>query len=146
MPRFLAPEPTMMTTCPGREQLSGYVQGLLPEGAFEEIAEHVEQCVACEATVLTLEGAPDTLVSALRQPAPADPVLAEKACQRAVEQIQALAGDSSVDARPTGSPVETPAPAASDERLDFLAPAKTPHELGRIGSYRVLKKLGAGGM
>jgi serine/threonine protein kinase/Leucine-rich repeat (LRR) protein len=136
----------MMTTCPGREQLSGYVLGLLPEGAFEEIAEHVEHCAVCEATVLTLEGTPDTVVSVLRQPVPADPVLAERACQRAVEQIRALASDSLVDAPPTGIPLETPTPSGSDERLDFLAPAKSSDELGRLGSYRVLKQLGAGGM
>jgi serine/threonine protein kinase/Leucine-rich repeat (LRR) protein len=136
----------MMTTCPNREQLSGYILGLLPEGAVEEIAEHVDQCSACEAAVLTLERTPDTVVSALRQPAPADPVLAEQACRRAIEQIQALAGDSVVDAPPTKSAVETPMPPASEESLEFLAPAKSSDELGRLGSYRVLKKLGAGGM
>src|SRR6516225_7327559 len=98
MPRNLAWGPTMMTTCPGQDLLSGYVWGLLSEGEFEEIAEHVEQCVSCESAVLTLEGAPDTVISALRKPAPADPVMAEGACQRAVEKIQALA-DSVVEAR-----------------------------------------------
>jgi serine/threonine protein kinase/Leucine-rich repeat (LRR) protein len=114
----------------------------LSEGEFEEIAEHVEQCVSCESAVLTLEGAPDTVISALRKPAPADPVMAEGACQRAVEKIQALA-DSVVEARGV---LETPVPPDSDVSLDFLAPAKTPDELGRLGSYRILKKLGAGGM
>jgi serine/threonine protein kinase/Leucine-rich repeat (LRR) protein len=133
----------MMTTCPGREQLSGYVLGLLPEGAFEEIAEHVEQCPSCEATVLTLEGAPDTVISALRGPVPADPVFAERACQRAVEQIQALVVDSVVEARGV---LETPMPPDSDVRLAFLTPAKSADEMGRLGSYRVLRKLGAGGM
>jgi serine/threonine protein kinase len=136
----------MMTTCPGREQLSGYVLGLLPEGAFEEIADHVERCATCEAAVLTLEGTPDTVVSVLRQPVPADPVLAERACQRAVERIQALTGDSVVACPPTKSVLETPMPPAADECWDFLAPAKTSSELGRLGSYRVPKKLGAGGM
>jgi serine/threonine protein kinase len=136
----------MMTTCPGQELLSGYVWGLLPEGEFEEIAEHVEKCGSCEAAVLTLEGAPDTVISALRRPVPADPVLAEEACQQAVEQIQALAGDPVVEAPQTSSPLDTATPPASDERLDFLAPAKASDELGRLGSYRVLKQLGAGGM
>jgi serine/threonine protein kinase len=33
-----------------------------------------------------------------------------------------------------------------DEPLDFLAPPQEPGELGRLGPYRVLKLLGAGGM
>jgi hypothetical protein len=136
----------MMTACPGREQLSGYVLGLLPEGAIEQIAEHVEHCHECEAAVQTLEGTPDTVLSALRQPAPADPVLAESACLRAVEQIRALANDSDSAAPPTSSALDTARPPASDDRLDFLAPANAPDELGRLGSYRILKKLGSGGM
>ena len=32
------------------------------------------------------------------------------------------------------------------ELLDFLAPAQAPDELGRLGPYRILKILGAGGM
>jgi WD40 repeat protein len=35
---------------------------------------------------------------------------------------------------------------ASKELYDFLAPAQAPDELGRLGPYRVLKVLGAGGM
>jgi len=33
-----------------------------------------------------------------------------------------------------------------DASLSFLAPAQGPDELGRLGPYRILKKLGAGGM
>jgi formylglycine-generating enzyme required for sulfatase activity/tRNA A-37 threonylcarbamoyl transferase component Bud32 len=36
--------------------------------------------------------------------------------------------------------------ATAGERLDFLAPPQDPGELGRLGAYRVLKVLGAGGM
>lgn len=34
----------------------------------------------------------------------------------------------------------------SPELYDFLAPAEQPDEIGRLGSYRILKVLGAGGM
>jgi formylglycine-generating enzyme required for sulfatase activity/tRNA A-37 threonylcarbamoyl transferase component Bud32 len=39
-------------------------------------------------------------------------------------------------------PVEGPSP----ELWDFLAPAERPDEIGRLGGYRVLRVLGAGGM
>jgi serine/threonine protein kinase/Leucine-rich repeat (LRR) protein len=136
----------MMTACPDREQLSGFVLGLLPERAFEDIADHVERCPSCEAAVQTLEGTPDTVVSVLRQPVPADPVLAESGCMRAVEQIQALVHDSVLKAGATSSAVDTPMPRARDKPLDFLAPGGAPDELGRVGPYRILRQLGAGGM
>jgi hypothetical protein len=41
----------------------------------------------------------------------------------------------------TGSPGKGPA----SELYDFLAPPQNPDELGRLGPYRVLKVLGAGG-
>src|SRR5207302_2515059 len=38
-------------------------------------------------------------------------------------------------------------PGAGHENLtDFLAPPQAPDEIGRLGDYRVLKVLGAGGM
>src|SRR5262249_30643105 len=35
---------------------------------------------------------------------------------------------------------------ASGESIEFLGPPQEPGELGRLGAYRVLKVLGAGGM
>jgi hypothetical protein len=45
----------------------------------------------------------------------------------------------------TDTQAEAPRPPAA-ELYSFLAPAKKPDELGRLGPYRVLKVLGAGGM
>jgi hypothetical protein len=39
-----------------------------------------------------------------------------------------------------------PARSANREQYDFLTPARVPDELGRLGPYRVLQVLGAGGM
>jgi serine/threonine protein kinase/Leucine-rich repeat (LRR) protein len=135
----------MMTTCPGQEQLSGYVLGLVSETLFEDIAEHVERCPSCEARVQTLEATSDTIVSALRRPVPADPVLAEDRCREAVERIQQL-GSFAAESRPGITTVDSQAPPLSGSRFDFLLPAQGPDEIGRLAHYRVLKVLGEGGM
>jgi serine/threonine protein kinase/Leucine-rich repeat (LRR) protein/DNA-directed RNA polymerase subunit RPC12/RpoP len=57
-------------------------------------------------------------------------------------------GDVAAGSCPVGD-TYSPHPAGVDsdkEHYDFLAPSKEPGELGRLGSYRVLKVLGVGGM
>jgi formylglycine-generating enzyme required for sulfatase activity/tRNA A-37 threonylcarbamoyl transferase component Bud32 len=46
----------------------------------------------------------------------------------------------------TPHPEDARAAEVEDAPLDFLAPAEKPGELGRLGPYRVVKVLGAGGM
>ena len=50
--------------------------------------------------------------------------------------------------RVTDSSADQPRPAGATnkEQYDFLAPPQAPDELGRLGPYRVLQVLGAGGM
>lgn len=50
--------------------------------------------------------------------------------------------DTSSEADPTNGPKRGPA----DELTAFLAPPQDPSEIGRLGPYRILKVLGAGGM
>lgn len=59
----MAPE-----THPSPDELAGYVHGTLPEDRVDSVAEHVETCVACEATVETLERQGDSLLEELRRP------------------------------------------------------------------------------
>jgi len=87
-------------------------------------------------------------------------------CQQ-VMQVPAAAVDNSSEKTLAPSQAPTPSPPTSGsailgqplsgdgnvsaenkdrELLEFLAPAQAPDELGRLGPYRVLKILGAGGM
>ncbi len=47
---------------------------------------------------------------------------------------------------PEGATLSPPAAGVNPEHYDFLGPAERPDELGRLGSYRIFKVLGAGGM
>jgi Protein kinase domain/WD domain, G-beta repeat len=111
-------------TCPSPEQLSAFNIGKLPLEDLESLAQHLEGCSSCQATLQGLGDNPDTLVSDLRQPAAAG-FPAEEACRRAVARVQALGSDPGVtsdDAAPAGS----------------LS--------GQFGRYVLLAKAGEGGM
>jgi len=56
--------------------------------------------------------------------------LREEACNAALAEQSTESGLSSLNIMP----------------CSFLSPAETPDELGRLGPYRVLKVLGAGGV
>jgi serine/threonine protein kinase len=114
------------SACPDREQLAGYVRGTLPEESFEAVAEHVESCPNCEATVLDLESHPDRVIEQLRTAPPADPFLEEPGCREVMARTKQL-GQAAGLAAAAGSREERPA-------------------LGMIRVYRLLEKLGDGGM
>jgi serine/threonine protein kinase len=113
--------------CPTREELSSYIQGGLPEDLTEAVAEHVETCVICDATLDTLERQGDPLFRGLRSPVPPPSELDSPEFQRAMQAAEAagLGGGASAtppDAKPSLS------------------------ELGRLGEYELLAKLDKGGM
>ena len=117
--------------------------GLLPDGASEQVKEHLHECESCIATLAEL-GAGDTLIAAMR----AQPIVAlELAGYR--EQVEAVVGRwiapgrVELDVVPAGSSADE---RTSEEAIDFLAPAQAADELGRLGNYRVLRMLGSGGM
>jgi hypothetical protein len=60
----------------------------------------------------------------------------------AEQETQAFQEAGGPQSPTVGQPTEGPDP----ELFDFLAPPQGPGELGRLGSYRVLKLLGSGGM
>jgi serine/threonine protein kinase len=61
------------TGCPDEAELSGFVLGDLPSGAFERVANHVERCSACELALQSLDQLGDSLLLQLRAPGGADP-------------------------------------------------------------------------
>jgi hypothetical protein len=111
----------------------------------DELAGRHARCPHCKAPLCVPGDAPaggppsarDTLPPAEAGPTP------PPADEWATLPPKPLRGGSR-SAAPLPLPPENPAPAP--ELTDFLAPAQGPGELGRLGHYRVLRVLGAGGM
>ena len=63
------------------------------------------------------------------------------------ESLSDVEGQTALGADRKGQQTQAlPAEGPSPQSYDFLAPAEKPDEIGRLGPYRVLKVLGAGGM
>jgi len=123
------------------------VAGRRPSEEIERLAGHLEECHRCAATVDSLL-ADDTLVRnlAVRSaglPAEEAPLVANL-IRRLSELALLPAAVAETLAEATTSKV--PRPEVAQEHYDFLSPAEGPGELGRLGGYRVLWVLGAGGM
>jgi WD40 repeat protein/tRNA A-37 threonylcarbamoyl transferase component Bud32 len=106
--------------CPSLETLQGLLTGGLPEAAKEEVERHVQDCPRCASGLQALQ--------------PSDPSVATFLHNASGRGLNA-ALPAWPDKRPAVA--ELPVP---------LAPAQAPDELGRLGGYRILKVLGAGGM
>ena len=138
--------------CPERFELQQAVLGLLNARESEHVESHLTVCVACAETAAQCR-ATDAFLDALRaQPrVSADLDRNRPLLESLIERLLEM---------PRISPEPTSRVAAADDdtfsgatacreeeaHFDFLAPPLGPDELGRLGSYRILKLLGAGGM
>ena len=114
--------------CPSREQLYGYAIGDLPEDTASDVSAHVEQCPPCEETLVDLEQQSDTLVSALGHRVEKDSFLDEAGLGHALAMIKQIGREPSVAGDGGGSQTTTDV------------------ELGSLREYKLLAKIGEGGM
>ena len=115
---------SLMLACPSRDELVQFAAGRLPHESREQIGSHLEECPTCRDSLETLNLQADTLVASLR--AAAEPVT-----QNADSLDRIVAAIAAIGANPT--------PATS-------AHGQTPADVGAIRDYRLLEKLGEGGM
>lgn len=133
--------------CPNREILAHFGVGQLPPADIERLAAHVENCPHCVAHMYTLIDT-DPLLYALRQPPIEQPEPASVLLERLCELRPPSLATTSITAPVGGllAQLTLLAPESTQELVDFLAPPQNADELGWLGTYRVLRLLGAGGM
>ena len=121
MPDPILPNPQ----CSSARELEDFVHGRLQPPVLDAVAEHVEQCGDCQATVVMLGEKSDTFVEQLRSPAVPDALETESACHAAVERLASRLADS---------------------RRGPLTTYPSVDGIEHIGPYRIQGKLGVGGM
>jgi hypothetical protein len=132
-----------VSACPTSDRLQQFALGLLPEPDSVAVENHLTGCEHCAHTVQSLPG-DDTFVSALRSRASAVGLPAGAVVEGLMERLRGLRA-AERGAEDTGAPDPlTPVPLGTHSAL--LGPALEPGEVGRLGGYRVLRMLDAGGM
>jgi WD40 repeat protein/tRNA A-37 threonylcarbamoyl transferase component Bud32 len=136
----------LASACPDPALLEQFLLGRVTGAEADRLEGHLVACPGCAAALRTLR-AEDDLVAAMRDcedtPAAPQAGLVEallpvlKRLRRPDETTTLAPGTLA------GAPPDRTAPGSE---AAFLAPAQGPDEVGRLGSYRVLKRLGAGGM
>ncbi len=114
--------------CPCRAELSAFSMGKLPVDELERVAAHVAVCLSCENTLSSLDEETDILLEEIQmagQPAPFD----DAECDRVVALVEAIGLDS-----------------FSRQGENEQQSAGTDANLGMLRDYRLLEKLGEGGM
>jgi WD40 repeat protein len=117
--------------CPTLAEYQDLANGTLHEADREVLLHHLESCDDCARAVHDLSARSD--LSELIRHTPDDAADIGATLTRLMKRLGRLRpGDDAL----TSGPI----------RHDFLRPAEAPDELGRLGTYRVLRVLGSGGM
>jgi serine/threonine protein kinase/WD40 repeat protein len=130
--------------CPLLSDYQHLVRGELPSAEVERITGHLEGCDRCAAAVRPLLN-DDTALDALRQAHGDTPTPKSDLPAGLFQRLCALKPSTS-HTDTSGGTASWAGPSADKEEYAFLAPAEKPDEIGRLGSYRVLRVLGTGGM
>ena len=113
--------------CPTREQLADYLLGTLDEPVADWVMGHLEKCATCDEKIDKMEDVSDPIIDGLREPAADDDSWGEPAYQRLISAL----GQLNIAALDVGVATVAAAPPRVIEQLD---------------EYRLLEKLGEGGM
>ncbi len=138
----------MSAECPNRSTLFDYLVGKLPEDASDSLASHVEACPDCQAELATLSDVEDTLIGQLRGAAAPEPYLDESECGRAIAKAKRVAAGNGVGKGDSPHLPERPFGCfAQMGTVPFSDPETSQTSLpAQLGEYRLIERLGSGGM
>jgi serine/threonine protein kinase len=142
-----------VVTCPDLATLQRFLLGQSSGAEADTLEQHLEHCEHCTSSLQALHGE-DSVIQALRSCGLSGTSFENDAVRRLTERLKGLASTSSDAATlaplsPGAADVTGSAEGRPDDKAhsyDFLAPAESPAELGRLGHYQVRKVQGAGGM
>ena len=118
--------------CPGRERLRAYVSGDLPEAEIEQVSVCTTDCQQCQDTLVALESSTDDLLRRWR-----DAVQEAEGTRGGDEGLEPLV------ARAAAIRLEGGSAATLARETQGVKSQRVPD---RIGQYRILERIGAGGM
>jgi serine/threonine protein kinase/WD40 repeat protein len=139
-----------VTGCPDNRQLQRFRDGLVSDEEAAILEGHLEACSICVGVLRSVSPA-DPVAAALVGCAAASrfPSEAELAAERLLRRL-AMDRHSSTSLPETAAPnnalCSTELPTGAAGTGPYLDAPKLPGEIGRIGPYRVLAKIGEGGM
>ncbi len=116
----------MQIKCPTKNELAAFADGSLDDSGSAVVAQHIDSCANCGAALETLDVAEGTIVSLLRSPAIEDEFASEDSCRSVLKQVRQL--DELL---------------TLDEHVGLEEVQRVPE---RLGQYRLVTKLGQGGM
>src|SRR5665213_2838566 len=142
---------SIISACPGVQEVARYLLHRLAPEETAQLTEHLTSCPKCFAAVQSLRGRSGFAASRPASAAPAS------FCDSPTRIGGALAPvEKAVEARSETMPqqedkpasVMRPAPAHGlpPKEYAYLGPPQGADEIGRLGTYRILRALGAGGM
>lgn len=131
-----------ITICPAPDRLSDFLAGRLSGEAAAEIEQHVEHCTACQSQMPSVDGSDDLeLVKTLRVTGGEIPTLKANdraALERVLQLDPSLSGNASAEGNASAQ--------SSTPSSDTSSAHEPAEDLGVLGVYKLLSKLGEGGM
>lgn len=122
---------------------------MLPPDEKERLIESLAECEEAafppgemaDSTTLGIQAQLETLQERLREAPPAEPFREESACDRVLDAVKAIGRDPSFTTRQQLEGLQ-----AAQNAPSSTPPQGIPPSLGTLGQYRLLAKLGEGGM